>query len=121
MTALLSILTFHAFDHSPSVLSFRPDVFRRGMARLHGSGYRTISLLEAAECLSSKKPFPDRCFVITFDGGYQTVYEVAFPVLRDYGMSATIFLTVGERGRGKPEERLPSREGRPMLSWKERR
>jgi peptidoglycan/xylan/chitin deacetylase (PgdA/CDA1 family) len=119
MTASLSILTFHALDHNPSVLSFRPDVFKRGLAKLHKSGYRTISLLEAIECLRSKKPFPDQCFVITFDDGYQTVYEVAFPVLQDLGMSATIFLAVGERERGKPEERLPSREGRPMLNWKE--
>jgi hypothetical protein len=33
-----------------------------------------------------------------------TVYEVAFPVLQDYRMSATIFLTVGETGSGKPGE-----------------
>lgn len=119
MTALLSILTFHALDYNQSVLSFRPDVFRHGITKLHEKGYRTISLLEAAGYLRRKKPFPDRSFVITFDDGYQTVYEVAFPALQDYRMSATIFLTVGEHGSGNPEERLPSREGRPMLNWKE--
>jgi peptidoglycan/xylan/chitin deacetylase (PgdA/CDA1 family) len=34
-------------------------------------------------------------------------------------MTATIFLTVGERGKVKPGERLPSLEGRLMLNWRE--
>ena len=39
--------------------------------------------------------------------------------MQNYGMSATIFLTVGEKGTQKAEERLPSLEGRSMLKWYE--
>ena len=89
------------------------------MAKLFENGYRTLNLLEAVDYLHQKKLFPDRSFVITFDDGYETVYKKAFPVLQEYGMSATIFLTVGERGRGKPGDRVPSLEGRSMLNWSE--
>lgn len=117
MVPLLPILTFHALDDQSSVISFPPHLFRLGLMKLHENGYRTIRLLDAVNCLRTKKSFPEQSFVITFDDGYQSVYEKAFPVLQDFGMSATVFLTVGEGRRGKPEERLPSLEDRSMLNW----
>lgn len=118
-TFSLPVLTFHALDNLPSVISFSPRVFRRGIARLYESGYKAIGLLEAVDCLRQGRPFPDYSFVITFDDGYQTVYDEAFPILQEYGMTATVFLTVGEKGISKPADRLPSTEGRSMLSWRE--
>ncbi|MBC8427728.1 polysaccharide deacetylase family protein [bacterium] len=115
----LPILTFHSLDDRSSVISFSPRVFLRGMARLYESGYQTLSLLEAVDYLRRDAPFPGRSFVITFDDGYQTVYDEAFPVLQRYGMSATVFLTVGEKGVVQPGARLPSLEGRSMLAWHE--
>jgi len=125
MAASLPVLTFHALDgagradRSPSVISFSPRAFRRGMARLHENGYQTPSLLEAVDCLRRGAPFPDRAFVITFDDGYQTVYDEAFPVLQRYGLSATVFLTVGEKGAAKLSGPLPSLNDRSMLSWRQ--
>jgi peptidoglycan/xylan/chitin deacetylase (PgdA/CDA1 family) len=119
MAQFLPILTFHALDDQRSVISFPPELFRRGMARLFEIGYRTISLLEAVDSLRLKKPFPDRSFVITFDDGYRSVYDVAFPILQDFRMTATIFLTVGGRKGIGSEERLPSLGGRLMLNWHE--
>ena len=119
MILRLPILTFHTLDDLPSVTSFPPKLFRLGLTMLHEHGYRTISLLEAADCLRMKKSFPEKSFVMTFDDGYETVYKVAFPIMQNYGMSATIFLTVGEKGNQKTDERLPSLEGRSMLNWYE--
>lgn len=119
MASLLPILTFHALENRSSVISFSPQVFRHGMAKLHEDGYRTISLLDALNCLQMKIPFPERSLVITFDDGYQTIYEVAFPTMQDFGISATIFLTVGRGKTGSSGERFPSIEGRSMLNWDE--
>ena len=119
MAASLPVLTFHALDDRPSVISFSPRVFRRGMAKLHENGYQTLSLLEAVDCLRRGALFPDRSFVITFDDGYQSVYDEAFPVLQCHGMSATVFLTVGEKGTAKPSGRLPSLNDRSMLTWRQ--
>ena len=119
MSVSLPILTFHTLDDRPSVVSVSPNVFRRGMARLRRREYRTVSLLEVVNCLFQAVPFPDRSFVITFDDGYQSVYEEAFPVLQRYGMSATVFLTVGDTGMAGLDDRLPSLGGRSMLSWRQ--
>jgi peptidoglycan/xylan/chitin deacetylase (PgdA/CDA1 family) len=119
MADSIPVLTFHAIDAQPSLISFRPRLFQRGMARLYDSGYRTLSLLEVADCLRRGLLFPDRSFAITFDDGYQSVYAQAFPILQRYGFSATVFLTVGEQGKRTLLERLPSMEGRRMLSWRE--
>jgi len=109
------ILTFHAIDTRPSVISFSPAVFERGAYLLHNLGYRTLSLPDLCNCMARGVSFPDRSVVITFDDGYQSVYDRAFPVLQQYGMTATVFLTVGST----KQTRLPPMEGRPMLSWSE--
>jgi peptidoglycan/xylan/chitin deacetylase (PgdA/CDA1 family) len=119
MILSLPILTFHTLDDFASVTSFSPRLFQIGLTNLHKNGYRTISLLEAVDCLRMKKPFPEKSFVMTFDDGYEAVYKVAFPILQNYSMSATIFLTVGEKRSQKIDERLPSLEGRSMLNWYE--
>ncbi|MCJ7772234.1 MAG: polysaccharide deacetylase family protein, partial [Desulfobacterales bacterium] len=120
MAAQLPILTFHHIDDRPSVTSVLPGVFNRSMAKLHASGYRTLSQMEVVDVLSHGSQFPERCFGITFDDGYQSVYTKAFSILQRYGMSATVFLTVGEGGdTARPTGRLPSLDGCSMLSWDE--
>ncbi len=119
MASSLPILTFHDLDERSSVTSISPVVFQRGIAKMHESGYQTITLMEAVECLSQRKPFPNRSFVITFDDGYQSVYDEAFPVLQRYGMFATIFLAVGKNISAEPDSRLHSIDGRSMLNWRE--
>ena len=119
MPSSLPILTFHALDDRPSVISFSPQVFRHGIVRLHESGYKTLRLAEFVNYLQEGKPFPDRSIVITFDDGYRSVFDEAFPVLQQYNMTATVFLTVGEKGNSGPDDRLPSLGKRQMLCWEE--
>ena len=115
----LPILTFHDIGERPSVISISPIVFKHGMARLYERGYRTLSLREVPDVLKQGALFPERCFGITFDDGHRSVYTKAFSVLQDYGMSATVFLTVGESTIIRSTDCLPSLNGRSMLSWAE--
>jgi peptidoglycan/xylan/chitin deacetylase (PgdA/CDA1 family) len=109
MTEHLPVVTFHSLDHRSSVISFSPHVFRHGMTRLYENGFRTLSLPKAVDHVRRGKAFPERSMVITFDDGYRTVYDEAFPILKRYGMSATVFLTVGEN----PPGRRPGGNGGP--------
>jgi len=119
MGSSLPILVFHTIENLSAPISFSPLVFRNGIAKLHEGGYQTLSLLKLVDYLRQGKPFPEHSLVITFDDGYQTVYHEAFPILQCYGMSATVFLTVGGKGTERPGDRLPPFKGRPMLSWHE--
>jgi len=114
MAARFPILTFHDIDRRSSVISFPPGLFRRGMEGLRQHGYRTLSLVQLVDFMESALPFPDRALAITFDDGYDSVYQEAFPVLQECGLTATIFLTVGE----VRTDRLPSLNGRTMLTWR---
>jgi peptidoglycan/xylan/chitin deacetylase (PgdA/CDA1 family) len=119
MANSLPIFLFHTLDDEPANISFAPQRFRRGMARLSQAGYRTLGLLQAVDCLRRRTGFPERSVVLTFDDGYRTVYSEAFPVLQRYGFAATVFLTVGERGLAGSTGRLPSLGGHAMLAWDE--
>jgi peptidoglycan/xylan/chitin deacetylase (PgdA/CDA1 family) len=115
----LPILIFHSLDDRGTVISFAAQAFGHNMARLHVRGYRTLSLLDAADRVRQGRPFPTRSLVLTFDDGYETVYHEALPVLQRYGMSATIFITTGQNAPAGLADRLPSCEGQAMLSWRQ--
>jgi peptidoglycan/xylan/chitin deacetylase (PgdA/CDA1 family) len=119
MVSRFPILTFHAIDDRPSVISFPPALFECSMTRLYHDGYRTVALSELAGWLCRGSSFPERSFVITFDDGYRSVYDEAFPTLQRLGFSATVFLSVGQNSERADSTRLPSMCERPMLSWRE--
>ena len=115
----LPILTFHTVEKGSEAICFPPQVFHRGLERLHASGYRSLSLFEVAGWLRQGGPPSAPALAITFDDGYQSVYDEAFPALQRYGLTATVFLTVGDAPVPRPGQRLPSLSGRTMLSWGE--
>lgn len=115
----LAILTFHGFATPASTISFPPAVLRSGLARLARKGYRSIDLLDAVDSLRTGSPLPPKSFVITIDDGYESTYREALPALREHGMTATVFVTTGERAAQDPSDRLPPVEGQRMMSWRE--
>lgn len=119
MASKLPILTFHDIAERRSKISLSPRIFKRGLKRLHESGFCTLSLPEIVHHLSCGEPFPDHSLAITFDDGYQSVFSDAFPVLQQYGMSATVFLTTGNKELKRSDARLPSFNTHTMLNWQE--
>jgi peptidoglycan/xylan/chitin deacetylase (PgdA/CDA1 family) len=119
MTKRIPILTFHDISENSDVISLSSNIFRRCMERLSMKGYRSLGLIEAIGLLKSGLPFPDKHLVITFDDGYLSVYQNAFPELARNQMSTTVFLTTGVKAKAHPKSRLPELEGKPMLNWME--
>lgn len=118
-TNALSMLLFHSLDNQASPISFSPQLFREVLKELYNCGYRTLSLAEVSKSLYQQTSFSPTDFVITFDDGYQSVYKEAFPVLQEFGFSATVFITVGEKRPTNLSTQLPIMEARPMLSWQQ--
>ena len=89
-----------------------PSMFAAQMEWLYNNGFRVISIRDIA-----KPPAGGKLAVITFDDGYASFLDYAFPLLREYGFRATINV-IGELvGKHIPEES----DSRPMLSWEEYR
>ena len=57
--------------------------------------FNVLAVDEVVEIVKSGGRLPERCVSVTFDDGYEDNFTCAFPVLRKYGLPATVFLTAG--------------------------
>ena len=58
---------------------------------LHEAGFKTVSLQQLYNYVHFGTELPGKPIVLTFDDGYFSNYEYAFPILQEYDMQATIF------------------------------
>ena len=57
-----------------------------------------ISMDDLVQHIVERKPFSKPTVVLTFDDGYRDNYDLAFPLLKQYSMPATIYVTTGLTG-----------------------
>ena len=114
------VLGYHSIDEDDTIISFPPGEFRRQMAFLKEEGYRSLYLDEYLDSLRGDAFEDGRSVVITFDDGFRSNYEQAFPILQEHGLKATVFLATDYVGRRSTwyEETADARAF-PMLSWAE--
>lgn len=88
------ILLYHHLsrteEESGTVLS--PETFAHQMDLLAREGYHPVTFAQLVDFVRVGTPLPDKPVLITFDDGYLSNYEYAFPVLREHGFPATIFV-----------------------------
>lgn len=72
-------------------------VFERQMRYLK-THYNVIAFDRLIDCLKEGEPIPPNSVIITFDDGYKDIYTLAFPILKSYGLPATVFLATGHIG-----------------------
>jgi peptidoglycan/xylan/chitin deacetylase (PgdA/CDA1 family) len=68
--------------------------FDEQMNYLRREGYTAISLGDFVAFQKGIKPLPAKPIILTFDDGFVSNYHYAFPILKRYGITATIFMTV---------------------------
>jgi peptidoglycan/xylan/chitin deacetylase (PgdA/CDA1 family) len=83
-------------DEDATLTALPVDTFRRQMDYL-AANFAALSLEEAVARLK-RKDLPDNAVVVTFDDGYRDNYSNAFPILKEFSIPATIFLTTGVIG-----------------------
>ncbi len=69
-------------------------VFSRQM-RLVRSHYRVLEIDRLVEMVKTGAPIPERALALTFDDEYEDVYRNAFPILREYQLPVTVFISTG--------------------------
>jgi peptidoglycan/xylan/chitin deacetylase (PgdA/CDA1 family) len=76
-----------------------PAAFEAQMNELKDRGITVISMQDLLAWKRGEKNIPPRCAIITFDDGWKSQYEVAWPIMKKYGYPFTMFLyTEGVRG-----------------------
>ncbi len=89
----LPILIYHeiaAPGNDTTVIS--PATFAAQMKALADKGYTAISPEQLISYVRKGTPLPEKPVLLTFDDGYLSNYEIAYPILKDYNMKAAMFL-----------------------------
>lgn len=93
------------------------DLFRKQMAYLSDEGYHPITFTDIYEHWDNNEPLPTNPALITFDDGYANNFDEAFPIMRDFGFKATLFVVVQTVGWNN-HWHDPKNETRiSMISW----
>jgi peptidoglycan/xylan/chitin deacetylase (PgdA/CDA1 family) len=99
---IIPILCYHNLGaESKGRLLLAASKFEEQMRYLKSNGYRVISLAEFVEFIKLSRQLPQRSVVLTFDDGYASFKQYAYPVLKSLGFTATLFVYTDYVGGGK--------------------
>ena len=97
----LAIFLFHGVVREPryAVRNYtgkhmERDRFYRIVEGLKHAG-SALSMDDVVDHCRSRRPFPPRAFVVTFDDGFENNVSIAAPILREFSVPATFYITTG--------------------------
>ena len=108
----LTILMYHKVDRIPPGVRHPgnyvlPEAFEAQLAALRAWNYESVSFEQWLAYREGKGRIPRRPLIITFDDGYRSTYEIAWPALQRWGFSAMVFLVsdlIGKTNRWDADE-----------------
>ena len=116
------ILAYHRVnDWSEDTLTVHPAVFQRQLEYL-SQKYRFVPLSELVAARTKGLKPKDHLAAITFDDGYFDNFSCACPILKEFGFTATFFLTAGYIGTNKflpRDKKCGNIEKDRLLNWPE--
>jgi peptidoglycan/xylan/chitin deacetylase (PgdA/CDA1 family) len=101
----VTILCYHKFSpgtpHDLYTVSIKE--FQGQLDYLQKNNYKVISLDQALELLTGKAPFTagQKWMVITVDDGHRSFYDLAYPLMKSYGYTATLYISTDRIGTNK--------------------
>lgn len=100
----LRVLTYHRVlepdaiePYFPQLVSAYPSDFEQQISWL-SRNYEVIDIDSVLSVLESGKKLPRRAVLVTFDDGYPDFAETAWPILKAYGVPATLFVPTNYPG-----------------------
>jgi peptidoglycan/xylan/chitin deacetylase (PgdA/CDA1 family) len=89
----LPILLYHRVSQAEGdALTISVEQLDRQLAYLDSHGYTPISFADLKESLNGCRALPAKPVIVTFDDGYLSTYELAYPLLVKHRIKATVFL-----------------------------
>lgn len=109
-----AILTYHSIDDSGSPISVSRAAFERHVAWMESDAVRVVPLSEI-----HRVPEGEDTVAVTFDDGFSNFADLAWPMLRDAGIPATVFVVTEQvakdnRWGGRQEPGIPDL---PLMDW----
>lgn len=109
-----AILTYHSVDSSNSVISISEREFRSQVEWLAAHGPRVVTIDELL-----RAPAAEAAVALTFDDAFVNFGDVAWPILRAYGLPATLYIPTSHVGGtnawgGIDASGIPTL---PLLDW----
>ena len=100
-TAQVLVFGYHRFVNQvkrPDT-EITPQMFEQQMQELKDRGITVVGMQDFLAWKRGEKNIPPRCAIITFDDGWKSQYDVAWPIMKKFGYPVTLFIyTEGVRG-----------------------
>lgn len=97
------VLQYHHVDTTtPASTSTSPERFGMHLDYLADNDFDVVPLAVLVDALRAGRALPDRTVAITFDDGYVSIYETAWPMLHAKGWPFTVFVNSEPHDHGKP-------------------
>ena len=88
------LLVYHRFtDDGPKSTSVSPELFRSHLSYFQANGFEVLPLDKVINALKTKNTLPDKCVSLTADDGYQSIYDGAYPLLKEFQMPMAVFVS----------------------------
>lgn len=100
-------------DHDPHNLRVAPARFRAQLELLLGAGFELLTVADLAARIVGGPP-PPGFTALSFDDGMQDNHSTLLPILREYGVPATVYVTTGIIG--EPNPWMAASSGARMMS-----
>jgi len=117
----MPILMYHRVTEAPPRHLARygtsPTDFAAQLAFLSRAGYESATLDEWADASLGSRPLAGRRVLITFDDGHRDFATHAWPLLREHGFGAILFVVADRVGETADWE--PGDDRAPLLGWDE--
>ncbi|MEG3918839.1 sulfotransferase [Microcoleus sp. T3_A4] len=117
VTQKLPILSYRRI--SPDGLdAVTPQIFEQQLHNLKNLGYYSASWENWRSAKLAKTPLPGKAVLMTFDGGYLDFFQYAWPLLKRFDFTATVFLVAESIGKTNSWEKAEFEEV-PLMGWSE--
>lgn len=75
----------------PEIKGLDVNLFREQIAFMK-SNFNIVTMEQVLEAISTKDKLPEKALLLTFDDGYADNYNVAMPILEEYGVQGSFFI-----------------------------
>lgn len=91
--------------------NIRAEQFQAQIDEITSGNYVVKPVSEIIDALKNKKNLPDRTIALSFDGGYKSFFDIAYPLLERHDLPYTLFISTDHIDSDNPQ----------YMSWSELR